>query len=169
MGKTVYIGGDMLKKGSQLMRNKEKGDLINLGFSIYSPLEDKEINDKTNQTAEGNASLATKIFDKDTKGMLAADVLIFDVDNDHVGTTTEVGQWAMVHRLAKHTDDELIQELVKKPIFFHSTDIRATDIPEVGFSRSFSINQYLNGAIQEVNPLGVMTWEEILEHLTKIV
>lgn len=159
---SVYLGGDMLKVGSQMRREWEKKELERLGFKIYSPLDDKEINDKQNQTVEDNDSLALKIFDKGTKGMLDADILIFDVDNDNVGTTTEVGQWAMIHRLAKYEPDHWLQDLASKPIFFQNTDIRATDIPEKGYSRSFSINQYLHGAIQECNPLGIQKWEDIM-------
>ncbi len=95
-----------------------------------------------------------------------ADILIFDVDNDNVGTTTEVGQWAMIHRLAKLEKDHWLQELAQKPIFFQNTDIRATDIPEKGYARSFSINQYLHGAIQECNPLGIQKWEDIMVAIT---
>lgn len=164
----IYIGGDMLKKGNQLQRAWEKEQLINLGFEIYSPLEDKEINDKANQSEEDNHSLSIKIFDKDTKAMLNADIIIFDVDNDNVGTTTEIGQWAMIHRLAKLTKDPVIQGLASKPIFFHNTDIRAVDIPEVGFSRSYSINQYLHGAVQEANHNGILTWDELVIALEKV-
>ncbi|WP_207463823.1 nucleoside 2-deoxyribosyltransferase [Enterococcus mundtii] len=161
----VYVGGDMLLKGSQLLREIEKKRLKELGFTPYAPQDDEEINDKKQQTEDSNNGLAEKIFNKDTKAMLNADILIFEVSNNNVGTTTEIGQWAMVHRLAKIVDDPMIQLLAKKPIFFHSTDVRDTDIPESNWRRSHSYNQYLIGAILEINQKGIQTWEEIESEL----
>lgn len=164
----VYIGGDLLSKGSQLLRDQEKAELKELGFDIYSPQDDKEINDKSNQTQESNNNLAERIFDKDTEAMIDADILIFEVSNNNVGTTAEIGQWAMVHRLARKSGNELIQRLANKPIFFHTTDVRDTDIPEVGYRRSHSYNQYLIGCVSECNPKGIQTWEEIEQELLTI-
>lgn len=53
----------------------------------------------------------------------------------------------------------------KPKIFFHSYDIRRTNIPETGDRRSTSINQYLYGAILTLNPKGIQSWEEIVEEL----
>lgn len=163
-----YTGGDMLLRGSQMLREWEKSRVSKLGLEPYAPQDDKEINDKQNQTEESNDGLAEKIFNKDTIAMMDADVLIFEVANNNVGTTAEVGQWAMVHRLAKLTDDKLIQHLASKPIFFHTTDVRDTDIPESGWRRSHSYNQYLIGSILECNPNGIQTWSEIEEELKEI-
>ena len=53
--KTIYLAGDMLKKGSILLREQEAKELRELGHKIYSPIEDKSINDKANQTEESNS------------------------------------------------------------------------------------------------------------------
>lgn len=167
---TIYVGGDMLKRGSQLLREEEKAMLRAEGFNVYAPQDDKSINDKSAHTKESNANLATRIFNKDTDAMMEADILIFEVDNNNVGTSVEVGQWAMVHYLAKlpeFKDNKQIQELASKPIFFHTTDIRDTDIEESGINRSHSYNQYLVGALIEANPLGVMPFDELVDYLVK--
>ena len=167
---TIYVGGDMLKRGSQLLREEEKALLRAEGFNVYAPQDDKSINDKSAHTKESNANLATRIFNKDTDAMMDADILIFEVDNNNVGTSVEIGQWAMIYYLAKldeFKDNEQIQELASKPIFFHTTDIRDTDIEESGINRSHSYNQYLVGALIEANPLGVMPFNELVDYLVK--
>lgn len=151
----IYNGGDMLSTANQAAHAIENDTLRKLGFQVYSPQDDKTINDKTNQTIESNNSLAEKIFDRDTKGMEKADIIIFEVSNNNVGTTTEIGQWAMQERI-KPTG---------KRYFFHSYDIRRTNIPEIGDRRSWSINQYLYGAILSLNPKGIMEWKDIIEDL----
>ena len=59
--KKVYLAGDMLKKGSQILREMEANQIRELGYEIHSPKDDKEINDKKNQTEESNNGLAEKI------------------------------------------------------------------------------------------------------------
>lgn len=168
-GLLIYVGGAMLDKGSQYMRQQEKEQVEALGFLTHAPQDDKEINDKSNQSVEDNNNLAERIFDKDTKAMINADILIFEVSNNNVGTTAEIGQWAMIHRLAKDgIGGDEIKKLAQKPIFFHSTDVRDTDIPEAGYRRSHSYNQYLIGSVYECNPKGVQMWENILEELKLI-
>lgn len=151
----IYNGGDMLSLANQAKHAEENRQLRDLGFQVYSPQDDKAINDKTNQTVESNNSLAEKIFDRDTKGMEQADIIIFEVSNNNVGTTTEIGQWAMQERVNP----------TGKRYYFHSYDIRRTSIPEVGDRRSWSINQYLYGAILSLNQHGIMEWEDIISEL----
>lgn len=168
MGKLVYVGGDIMSYGNQLLREKEKEDIRSIGLKVHSPKDDKEINDKSNQSVEDNNHLAEKIFDKDSTGMINSDILIFDVSNTSVGTTAEIGQWAMVHRLLQYTADPYIEMISQKPIFFHSSDLRDTNIPESGYRRSHSYNQYLIGCVYECNPEGIQTWEEILNELQQL-
>lgn len=151
----IYNGGDMLSVANQARHADENRQLRNLGFQVYSPQDDKTINDKANQTVESNNSLAEKIFDRDTRGMEQADIIIFEVANNNVGTTTEVGQWAMQERINP----------TGKRYYFHSYDIRRTSIPEVGDRRSWSINQYLYGAILSLNSNGIQSWKDIINEL----
>lgn len=167
----VYVGGDCLQVGNQMLREYEKGRIRNInGLMPYAPQDDKEINDKTNQTEESNNGLAEKIFNKDTKAMIDADILIFDVANTSVGTVAEIGQWAMIHYLSKQfPHDIFLRKLASKPIFFHSSDVRDTYIPEVGYRRSHGYNQYVVGACYECNSKGIQTWEEIMDELKDLV
>lgn len=151
----IYNGGDMLSLANQVRHAAENKQLRSLGFQVYSPQDDKTINDKSSQTVESNNSLAEKIFDRDTKGMEQADIIIFEVSNTNVGTTTEIGQWAMQERINP----------TGKRYYFHSYDIRRTNIPEIGDRRSWSINQYLYGAILSLNQYGIMEWEDIISEL----
>lgn len=151
----IYNGGDMLSLANQHMHNRENQQLRDLGYQVYSPQDDKTINDKQNQSVGSNNSLAEKIFDRDTQGMQKADIIIFEVSNDNVGTTCEIGQWVQ---------QECIQPTSKK-YYFHSYDVRRTNIPEIGDRRSWSINQYLYGAILSLNPKGIMNWQDILNLL----
>lgn len=154
----IYNGGDMLSVANQAAHAEENRQLKQLGFQVYSPQDDKTINDKTNQTVESNNSLAEKIFDRDTKGMEKADIIIFEVANTNVGTTTEIGQWAMKNQ----------STALDKFFFFHSYDIRRTSIPEIGDRRSWSINQYLYGAILSLNPNGIENWNTIINKLIQL-
>lgn len=171
MSKVIYVGGDMLLKGSQILREQEKESIRKLGLTAYAPQDDKEINDKSKHTAESNDKLSRKIFLNDTHAMVKSDALVFEVSNNNVGTTTEIGQWAMVFFL--YHEDPIryasLKELATKPVFFHTTDIRDTSIPEVGYGRSHSYNQYLIGAIEEIRGVGIQTWEEIEEELKSLV
>lgn len=151
----VYNGGDMLSVANQAKHAEENQQLRRLGYDVYSPQDDEEINDKQNQTEDSNNSLAEKIFDYDTKGMAKSDIIIFEVSNNNVGTNVELGQWAQQERI----------QPTGKRYYFHSYDIRRTNIPEVGDRRSWSINQYLYGAILSLNPKGIMDWEDILRAL----
>ena len=44
----IYLGGDMLSLGQQMRREWEKQELQRLGFKVYAPHDDKDINDKEN-------------------------------------------------------------------------------------------------------------------------
>lgn len=155
----IYNGGDMLSLATQNQKAKENAQLRALGFEVWAPQEDKEINDKQNQTEESNNHLAEKIFQHDTEAMMRSDVVIFEVSNNNVGTNVEIGQMAQAMR----------QNAWYRPprFFFHSYDIRRTNIPEVGDRRSTSINQYLYGAIMSLNSDGIQTWDEIVGELTR--
>lgn len=157
----IYNGGDMLSVATQAQKAKENAQLRAMGFEVWSPQEDKEINDKQNQTQESNDHLAELIFEHDTIGMEEADIIIFEVANTNVGTCVEIGQMAQ---------DALLSEITagRKPkVYFHSYDIRRTNIPETGDRRSTSINQYLYGAILTLNPKGIQPWDEIVEELKR--
>ena len=190
--KTIYLAGDMLKKGSILLREQEAKELRELGHKIYSPIEDKSINDKTNQTEESNNGLAERIVRNDTRGILNSDVIVIEPHENALGTMVELGQIkgykdcarelkSILDRVVKSECDDsqainrlamelhfLIKKYDKK-VYPHLEDIRRTDIPETGDRRSWSINQYVYGVCLDLTDgKGLYEWDEILEELKEV-
>ena len=190
--KTIYLAGDMLKKGSILLREQEAKELRELGHKIYSPIEDKSINDKTNQTEESNNGLAERIVRNDTRGILNSDVIVIEPHENALGTMVELGQIkgykdcarelkSILDRIVKSECDDsqavnrlamelhfLIKKYDKK-VYPHLEDIRRTNIPETGDRRSWSINQYVYGVCLDLTEgKGLYEWEEILEELKEV-
>ena len=190
--KTIYLAGDMLKKGSILLREQEAKELRELGHKIYSPIEDKSINDKTNQTEESNNGLAERIVRNDTRGILNSDIIVIEPHENALGTMVELGQIkgnkdcarelkSILDRVVNSECDDsqavnrlamelhfLIKKYDKK-VYPHLEDIRRTDIPEVGDRRSWSINQYVYGVCLDLTDgKGLYEWEEILEELKEV-
>lgn len=170
-----YIGGDLLKGGSKLQREYEASKIAELGINIYNPVSQKDINDKQNQTVESNKFLCDKIVVKDTEALRLSDLIIFDADNDSVGTSCEIGQmyefmfWREeIVKALKSGDTEcylkqLLDKYPNKTLYFHSTDLRFTEIPEQGAYRSWSLNQYLHGLIRGLSEYGLITFDKILD------
>lgn len=191
--KTIYLAGDMLKKGSILLREQEAQQLRDKGYKIYSPIEDKEINDKANQTKQSNDGLAERIVEKDTTGILTSDIIVIEPHENALGTMVELGQIKGYKDSAlfireildgviarKHESDlsdgatlRLVTKLLlalanvlDKEVYPHIEDIRRTDIPEQGDRRSYGINQYVYGTCLDVTDgKGLYEWDEILEIL----
>ena len=190
--KTIYLAGDMLKKGSILLREQEAKELRELGHKIYSPIEDKSINDKTNQTEESNNGLAERIVRNDTRGILNSDIIVIEPHENALGTMVELGQIkgykdcarelkSILDRVVNSECDDsqavnrlamelhfLIKKYDKK-VYPHLEDIRRTNIPETGDRRSWSINQYVYGVCLDLTEgKGLYEWEEILEELKEV-
>ena len=185
--KMVYIGGDLLKRGSIMLRNQESKEIRELGYKVYSPIEDKSINDKSNQTEESNNGLAEKIVDNDTKGILDSDIIIIEPHENALGTMVELGQIKGSKDAARDIDyillnvqgidkedaaDYMYDEFLKlinkydKKVYPHLEDIRRTNISEVGDRRSWGINQYVYGTVLDLTDgKGFYEWEEIIKEL----
>lgn len=159
--KKVYIAGDGLKKGNQILRGMERDAINELGtVALYNPWDQKDINDKS------KAPTAEAIFKKDTDAILKSNIIVVDVDNNSVGTTAEMGQvWGINFMLLKlqeivvnaNTSDDILEGLVNlineipfKQVHWQTTDVRDTDIPESGHRRSHSLNQYLYGMMLDM-------------------
>lgn len=178
----VYILGDMLKKGSILLREQEAKKLRELGFDVYSAIEQKDINDKSNQTVESNNTLAERIVKKDSDAIRKASLIIAEVDNNNVGSSVEIGQIMEFNWFRDKIDsiltfsgdknlrsnlEEFLKQYPRKFVYCHTTDIRHTDLEEKGMRRSFSINQYLHGACLELNKMGILTFDEIIAYIRR--
>ena len=179
-----YLLGDMLKKGSIKCREEEAQALRGMGIDLYSAIEQKDINDKKKQTVETNNKLAEHIFDKDTNAIYLSSGIVGEVDNNNVGSSVEIGQIAAFNWMWQNISDivtapisdidkvkkmiDFLSKYPKKRCWFHTLDIRHTNLEEKGMRRSFSINQYLHGACLYLNSDGIVTFEEILEELKKL-
>ena len=180
--KTFYLAGDMLKKGNILLRQEEAKQLRKLGFNVYSAVEQKDINDKTNMTVEENNTLAERIYKKDVEHIRKSKYIIADIDNDSVGTSCEVSAIAEMNywidligevidshynyeSLLKGLND-ILNTHPRKKVYCHTSDIRHTDLPEIGTRRSFSINQYLHGcALEASDGRNITTFEDIMKEI----
>lgn len=184
MSKKVYCGGDLLKLGSQLLRQREKEDIEALGYITHSPKDDKEINDKTAQTVESNNKLAERIVEKDTQGIISSDIIILEPTNDALGTCVELGQVKGMKDMAEmilillqeYKNDQgkldaitsVCTEMMSKKVYTHYEDVRRTDLPEVGDRRSWGVNQYVYGTcLSLTGGKGFYEWDEILKELKK--
>ena len=164
-----YLGGDIMGFGSNLAREYEYEKFLEreLPVDVYSPVQNKSINDKANMTEEENNHLAEKITDADIERLWNSDFTVMEPRQDAIGTLCEVGclyGWSyMCRRLMKvyldalHMYDdqcealeEVMREIARiglKKNYFHYFDIRTNHLNEKDWRRSFSINQLLYGMI----------------------
>jgi len=164
-----YLGGDIMGFGSNLAREYEYQKFLEaeIPVDVYSPVQNKSINDKANMTEEENNCLAEKITDADIERLWNSDFTVMEPRQDAVGTLCETGclyGWDYMARRLIHlyytelqkTDDdhEALAEVMKeifrislKANYFHYFDIRTNHLNEKDWRRSFSINQLLYGMI----------------------
>ncbi|MCI7552133.1 MAG: nucleoside 2-deoxyribosyltransferase [Actinomycetaceae bacterium] len=136
----VYIAGDIMSSGAQHELEQIEKVIIDLGLDYYSPIKNKGINDKKNVTVEENNSLAERILREDTERLKKADLVIFNVKEHAIGTLVELGQVL-----------EMMEHNPRKRCIFLYDDIRRTTLPEIADRRSWSINQYLYGAVLKMS------------------
>ena len=183
-----YLGGDIMSFGSNLARQYEYDKFIEMGLpvDVYSPVQNKSINDKSNMTEEENNHLAEKITAADIERLWNSDFVVMCPEQSAIGSLTETGclfVWLyMTDRLLEMVKegeengktvvgiyDDLIAEIKRindKDIYCHYFDIRTNHLNEKDWRRSFSINQLLYGMILYMEKYGdIETFDEILEHL----
>lgn len=183
-----YLGGDIMSFGSNLARQYEydKFKELKLDVDVYSPVQNKSINDKSSVTEEENNHLAEKITDADIERLWNSDFVVMSPEQSAVGSLCETGclfGWKyMAERLMevyvksmKKTGDketaaeDLIREILRisdKKDYFHYFDIRNTQLNEKGWRRSFSINQLLYGMILYAAENGDFeSFDDIMQHL----
>lgn len=153
----IYLGGDMLSIGQQMRREWEKQELQRLGFKVYAPHDDKDINNKANANQD---KLAERIVFNDTLGMETSDVMIFDYLPHAQGTICEMGY---AQHLKKASEKDI-------KIYVQCTDIRqgTGHISDEQDRAEFSINQYVYGVIMDITDgRGIQTFDEICEELVE--
>ena len=163
----IYLGGDIMTRGSNLARQEEYDKFIdaNIPVNVYSPVMNKSINDKSNMTEEENNHLAEKIVDADVERLWNSDCTVMCPEQSAIGTMCEMGilyGWKyMANKLidiyksrpysgAETVLDMIIDQIEKiadKKNYAHYFDIRTNHLNEKDWRRSFSINQFLYGIL----------------------
>ena len=174
--------------GSNLARQYEYDKFIEMGLpvEVYSPVQNKSINDKSNMTEEENNHLAEKITAADIERLWNSDFVVMSPEQSAIGSMCETGclfGWKymtdMLLEMIKKSEaegksvisiyDDLVNEIKRineKQNFFHYFDIRTNHLNEKDWRRSFSINQLLYGMILYTAKNGDFeTFDEIMKHL----
>lgn len=186
----VYNGGHILNEAMVMYRNKQEQEINAIkGIKCYNVLNDKSINDKANAVQEG---LAERILKNDFKAMQEADIFVFDILNEGLGSLAELSiVLGMKHEAQKIVDcvEHYIHELnmqpegneawfykqaletLNKPVLVYCSDIRqGHGKPYTDPDRAeFSTNQFIFGEILHLtNGEGFISWEEVLKRLEKL-
>ena len=186
-----YLGGDIMTRGSNLARQEEYDKFEEAGIpgEVYSPVQNKSINDKSNMTEEENNCLAEKIVAADVERLWNSDYTVLCTEQSAIGTMCEMGilyGWKyMADKLEEiyregicdeDTWEQIARSLIKKireignkKNYAHYFDIRTNHLNEKDWRRSFSINQFLYGIILAATADGTLhnSFDEILPLLQK--
>lgn len=185
----VYNGGHILNEAMAEYRNKQAEQINSIiGVKCYNVLDDKSINDKANAEQTG---LAERILNNDFKAMQESDIFVFDILNEGLGTTAELGILLGMKHQAQKVIDELKeienknlylteeeydlrdsqQRVLNKPVLIYCSDIRqGHGKPYNDPDRAeFSTNQFIYGCVLSLtNGEGFISWEEVLKRLENI-
>ena len=184
-----YLGGDIMTRGSNLARQEEYDKFLEAGIpgEVYSPVQNKSINDKSNMTEEENNHLAEKICEADIERLWNSDYTVLCPEQSAIGTMCEMGilyGWKyMAEKLLKSYEYgiqekyppevildaiiDIIKDINIKQNYAHYFDIRTNHLNEKDWRRSFSINQFLYGIILAATADGTLhnSFDEILSIL----
>lgn len=180
-----YLGGDIMTFGSNLARQYEYDEFLkrDIPVDVYSPVQNKSINDKANMTEEENNHLAEKITSADIERLWNSDFVVMCPEQSAIGSMCETGclyGWKyLTDKFMETIDDHSLSDEEKyaclvsetkrinaKKDYFHYFDIRTNHLNEKDWRRSFSINQLLYGMVLYTAENGDFeTFNEIMNHL----
>lgn len=181
--KSMYHIGDIMLRGNQINRLCELQDLSNLNLNIdcYSAMLNEKINDKSGLTEEQNNKLAEHIYKADIDRLFESDIIVGEILHSSIGSICEMAMLdgfkfvseKMEEILNEDGSDEYklieiekLKNKLNKDIYYHSFDLRNTDLKESGWRRSHSINQLLYAfMMHSATDKDILTWEEILKKL----
>lgn len=88
-----YLGGGIMTHGENLAREEEYQKFLDaeLPVEVYSPVQNKSINDKSNMTEEENNHLAEKIVEADVERLWNSDFTVLCPEQSAIGTMCEMG------------------------------------------------------------------------------
>ena len=186
-----YLAGDIMSFGANLARQYEYDKFKEAGIpgEVYSPVQNKSINDKSNMTEEENNKLAEKIVAADVERLWNSDYTVLCPEQSAIGTMCEMGilyGWKyMAQKLFELYGKALsdgysateagnivmnkVLEIDRKKNYAHYFDIRTNHLNEKDWRCSFSINQFLYGIILAATADGTLhnSFNEIIPLLQK--
>lgn len=111
-----YLGGDIMTHGSNLAREEEYDKFLEAGIpgEVYSPVQNKSINDKSNMTEEENNCLAEKIVAADVERLWNSDYTVMCPEQSAIGTMCEMGILYGWKYMLKHIADEAKEKFWQK-------------------------------------------------------
>ena len=159
--KLAYNGGNMTSFGARDFCLKVNDMIEGAGLSVYTPTNNKKINDKETL---GNKDIARMIVAKDSEAIINSDVRVFNGELTP-GTLIETGQVlgmndmsAIIMKTIEKMeslghDDTSIKDTLwnicqyerNKDFILYDTDIRYHEQPEAGYRRSTFKHQYQRG------------------------
>lgn len=88
----IYLGGGIMTHGENLAREEEYQKFLDakLPVDVYSPVQNKSINDKSNMTEEENNHLAEKIVEADVERLWNSDYTVMCPEQSAIGTMCEM-------------------------------------------------------------------------------
>ena len=184
-----YLAGGIMTHGENLARQEEydKFQAAGIPGEVYSPVQNKSINDKSNMTEEENNHLAEKIVAADVERLWNSDYTVLCPEQSAIGTMCEMGilyGWKYmadklidIYKSRPYAGAETVLDMVMNQIekiadkknYAHYFDIRTNHLNEKDWRRSFSINQFLYGVILAATADGTLhnSFDEILPLLQK--
>lgn len=159
--KLAYNGGTLTTFGARDFCLKVNDMIEGAGLSVYTPSNNKKINDKESL---GNKDIARMIVAKDSEAIINADVRVFNGELT-AGTLIETGQVlgmndmsAIIMKTIEKMeslghDDTSIKDILwnicqyerNKEFILYDTDVRSHNEPESGYRRSTFKHQYQRG------------------------
>ena len=159
--KLAYNGGIMTTEAAKDFCLKVNDMIEGAGLSVYTPTNNKKINDKETL---GNKDIARMIVAKDSEAIINSDVRVFNGELT-AGTLIETGQVlgmndmsAIIMKTIEKMeslghDDTSIKDTLwnichyerSKDFILYDTDIRYHEQPEAGYRRSTFKHQYQRG------------------------
>ena len=111
-----YLGGDIMTRGSNLARQEEYDKFLEAGIpgEVYSPVQNKSINDKSNMTEEENNCLAEKIVAADVERLWNSDYTVMCPEQSAIGTMCEMGILYGWKYMIEHIADEAKEKFWQK-------------------------------------------------------
>lgn len=166
----VYIGGELFTEADIAQRLKEGGSLKQMGFKVYNPIANDDINDKT------ELPTCADVFIQDTNEILNSDIITAPIDNEDSGLMFELGMVVglqMFKDAVELTKGSLPKEYAsilekERKIYVVASDIRKDTAGNYdGIHVPKGYNQFVIGALEVAGAKFFNSFKELEEELAK--